>query len=78
MERSSLTDGTLASTGPDLRDSRPGQPTAGQTCPWKVHAVTTSALPHNATKTQSSCPQRSGEALELSQDRLEVLLPSHR
>jgi len=65
MERSSLTDGTLASTGPDLRDSRPGQPTAGQTCPWKVHAVTTSALPHNATKTQSSCPQRSGEALQV-------------
>jgi len=27
--------------------------------------VTTSALPHNATKIQSSCPQRSSEALEL-------------
>jgi len=63
---------------PGLREPRPGQPTAGQTCPRKVPAVTTSALPHNATKIQGSCPQRSSEALELSQDRLEALLPSHR
>jgi len=41
-------------------------------------SVTTSAHPHNATKIQGSCPQRSGEALELSQGRLEALLPSHR
>ena len=51
---------------PGLREFRPGQPTAGQTCPKKVPMVTTSALPHNATKTQGSCPQWSGEALELS------------
>jgi len=38
----------------------------------KVPAVTTSALPHNATTIQGSCPQRSGEALELSQGRLEA------
>jgi len=37
----------------------------------------TPALPHNATKIQGSCPQRSGEVLELSQGRLEVHLPSH-
>jgi len=64
--------------GPGLREFGPGQPTAGQTCPWKVPQVTTSALPHNATKTQGSCPQRSSEALELSQGWLEALLPSHR
>jgi len=46
--------------------------------PGKVPAVTTSALPHNATKIQGSCPQRSGEVLEFSQGRLEALLPSHR
>ena len=63
---------------PGLREFRPGQPTAGQTCPRKVLPVTTSALPRNATKIQGSCPQRSGEALALPQDRLEVLLPSHR
>jgi len=61
-----------------IREFRPGQPTAGQTCPRKVPAITTSALPHNATKIQGSCPQRSGEAVELSQGRLEALLPSHR
>jgi len=44
----------------------------------KFPAVTTSALPHKATKIQSSCPQRSGEALELSQGRFEALLSSHR
>ena len=33
-----------------FRDSQPGQPTAGQTCPRKVPAVTTSALPHNAKR----------------------------
>jgi len=60
------------------REFRPGQPTAGKMCSRKVPAVTTSALPHNATKIQGSCPQRSGEALELLQGRLEVLLPSHR
>ena len=58
---------------PGLREVRPGQPTAGQTCSRNVPAVTTSVLPHNANKIQGSCPQRSGEALELSQDRLEVL-----
>jgi len=63
---------------PGLCEFRPGQPTAGHTCPRKVPAVTTSALPHNATKIQGSCPQRSAEALELSQGRLEALLPSHR
>jgi len=63
---------------PGLHELRPRQPTAGQTCPRKVPAVTTSALPHNATKIQGSCPQRSGEALELFQGRLEALLPSHR
>jgi len=47
-------------------------------CSRKVPAVTTSALPHNATEAQSSCPQRSGEALELLQGWLEALLPSHR
>ena len=54
-------------TRPGLREFRPGQPTAGQTCPRKVLAITTSALPYNATEAQGSCPQRSGEALELSQ-----------
>ena len=52
--------------------------TAGQSCSRKVPPVTTSALPHNAAKTQGSCPQWSGEALELSQGWLEALLPSHR
>jgi len=41
-------------------------------------AVTTSAFPYNATEAQGSCPQRYGEALELSQGRLEALLLSHR
>jgi len=63
---------------PGLRELRPGQPTAGQTCSWKVFEVTTSAFPHNATEAQGSCPQRSGEALELPQGWLETLLPSHR
>jgi len=44
----------------------------------KVPAVATSALLHNATKTQGSCPQRSGGALELSQGWLEALLSYHR
>jgi len=64
--------------GPGFREFRPGQPTAGQTCSWKVPAVTTSAFPHNRTKTQGSCPQWSGEALELSQGWLVALLPSRR
>jgi len=64
--------------GPGLREFRPGQPTAGQTCPRKHPAVTTLAFPYNATKRQGSCPQRSGEALELSQGWLDALLPSHR
>ena len=75
---SPLTDGTLAPTGPGLREFRPGQLTAGQTCSRKVPAVTTTALPHNTTKTQGACPQRSGEALELSQGWLEALPTSHR
>ena len=58
---------------PGLREPRPGQTTAGQTCPSKVPAVTKSVLHHNATETQDSCPQRSGEALELSQGWLEAL-----
>ena len=45
--------------GPGICESRPRQPTAGQMCPRKVPVVTTSPLPHNATKTQGSCPQRS-------------------
>ena len=61
-----------------LGELRPGQPTAGQTCPKKVPEVTTSAFPYNATEAQGSCLQRSGEALELSQGLLEALLPSHR
>jgi len=61
-----------------LRECRPGQPTAGQTYSRKVPAVTKPALSHNATKTQSSCPQRSGKTLELSQRWLEAFLPSHR
>jgi len=52
---------------PGLHEFRPGQPTAGQTCSRKVPEVTTSAFPHEATEAQGSCPQRSGEALELSQ-----------
>jgi len=64
--------------GPGLREFRQGQPTARQGCSRKVPTVTTSALPHNATEVQGSCPQRSGEALELSQGWLEALLPSHR
>ena len=66
---SSLAVGTSAPR-PGLHEFWPGRPTAGQTCPRKVPVVTTSALLHNATKIQSSCPQRSGEALELSQGRL--------
>ena len=63
---------------PGLREFQLGQPTTGQTHPRKVPAVTTSALPHNATKIQGTCPQQSGEALELSQGRLKAFLPSHR
>ena len=63
----SLTDGTSAPT--QIWPSRVSARTADcrQTCPWKVPADTISALPHNAIKTQGSWPQRSGEALELSQ-----------
>ena len=61
-----------------FRECQPGQLTTGQTCFRKDPAVTTPALSHKATETQSSCPQRSGEALELSQSWLEVLLPSYR
>ena len=61
---------------PGFREYQPGQPTAGQTCPRKVPNVITSAFPHNATEAPGSCPQRSGEALELSQVWLEALLPS--
>ena len=49
-----------------------------QTCFRKVLAVTTSALPHNARKTQGSWPQWSVEALELPQRWLQALLPSCR
>ena len=75
---SPLTDGMSEQPGPDLREFRPGQATAGQTCSWKVPAVTTAVLPHTVTETQGSCPQRSGEASELPQGWLEALLPSHR
>jgi len=63
---------------PGLREFRPGQPTAGQTCSRKVPEVTTSAFPHNATEAQGSYPQWTGEALEISQGWLEAPLPSHR
>ena len=63
---------------PGICEPWPGQLTVGQTCPRKVPAVTTSAFPHNPTNIQSSCPQRSGEALKLPQGRLEALLPYHR
>jgi len=58
---------------PGLRECLSGQPTAEQTCPRKVLEATTSAFSHNATKTQSSCPQQSGEALELLEGLLEVI-----
>jgi len=64
--------------GPGLREFRPGQPTAEHTCSRKVPALTTSVLSHHAIKIQGSSPQRSGEALELSQGWLEALLLSHR
>jgi len=73
-----LTSHLERTTEPRSGQFRPGQPTTGQTCSWKVPAVTTSTLPHNATEAQGSCPQRSGEALELWQGWLEALLPSHR
>jgi len=63
--------------GPGLCECQSGQPTARQMCSRKAHAVTTSTLPHKATKAQSSCLQRSGKALELAQSWLEALLPSH-
>jgi len=65
-------------SGPGLREFRPGRPTAGQTCSRNFPAVTTPAFSRNATETQGSCPQQSGEALKLSQAWLEALLPSHR
>ena len=52
-------------SGPGLHQCPPGQPAAAQTCSRKDPAVTTPTLSHNAT--QRSCPQRSGEALELLQ-----------
>jgi len=64
-------------TNPDLAFASFGQDNRPP-CSWKVPAVTTSALPHNATEVQSSCPQRPCEDLELSQGWLEALLPSHR
>ena len=48
-----------------LREFLRGQPTAEQTCSKKVPAATTPALFHNGSETQGSCPQGSGEALEL-------------
>jgi len=64
---------------PGLHEFHPGQPTVDRRVSGKflvaswgmgnvviVHTITTLALPHNATKIQGSCPQRSGEALELS------------
>jgi len=53
-------------TNPDLAFASFGQDNRPP-CSWKVPAVTTSALPHNATEVQSSCPQRPCEDLELSQ-----------
>ena len=58
---------------PGLREFLPAE-----TCLRKVAVVTTPAFPHNATEAQGSCPEQSGEALELSQGWLEALLPSHR
>ena len=43
-----------------------------QTCSKRILAGTISAFSHKATKSQGSCPQRSGEALELSQGWLEA------
>ena len=60
---------------PGRREFRPGRPTVGQTCCRKFPAVTTPAFPHNATESQGSCPQRSGEVLEILQVWLEALLP---
>jgi len=68
----------LHQPGPGFREFWPGQPTAEKMCSRKVHAVTTLTLPHNTTRTQGFCPQLSGEALELLQDLMEALLPSHR
>ena len=68
-------------TNPDLAFASFGQDNRlpdRRVCSRKVPAVTTSAFPSNATEAQGSCPQRSGEALELSQGWLEALLPSHR
>ena len=67
-------------TNPDLtfaslgQDSRLPDRRVLQTFPGPQHRPSL----HNATKIQGSCPQRSCEALELSQGRLEALLPSHR
>ena len=44
----------------------------------KVPTVTTPTLAHNAIEAQSSCLQRSGKALEISQGLLKALLPSRR
>ena len=62
----------LHQSRPSLCKFRPGQPTVGQTFPRKVLAVTTSAFPCNVTEAQGSCPQQSGEALELSQGWLKA------
>jgi len=47
-----------------LRKCPPWQPTFWQTCSaGKFPAITTPIFTHNATETQSSCLQRTGEAL---------------
>ena len=61
--------------GPGFHKFRPRKPTAEQAYSRKIPEVTASSLPHNATKPQGSCPQRSTEELELSQGWLEALLP---
>jgi len=53
--------------GPGLGECWPGQPTAWETFSRQVPEVTTPTPSHYATEAQSSCLQRSNEALELSQ-----------
>jgi len=47
-------------------------------CSRNVSVVAKPTLSHNAPESKKSCPQWSGEALELPQSWLEALLPSYR